>query len=190
MCQSPLGLWQPPKAGSIHRVSDSWGMNVAPGSAFLTSPQRCSGRSLRNIILVWHYQIFFFLQSFLIIITIIIIILAFSKHVWHKQSSFTLKKPDSSRKYLQKKWINTGKLFIFSMKLLQHPRTDIEKSLASPYWSCSSLEGRWDGPPTPASGPRILLDSALLGMARQCLKSCWSKAFLIFFLARMVWELG
>ena len=84
---------------------------------------------------------FFFLQSFLIIITIIIIILAFSKHVWHKQSSFTLKKPDSSRKYLQKKWINTGKLFIFSMKLLQHPRTDIEKSLASPYWSCSSLEG-------------------------------------------------
>lgn len=141
MCQSPLGLWQPPKAGSIHRVSDSWGMNVAPGSAFLTSPQRCSGHSLRNIILVWHYQIFFFLQSFLIIITIIIIILAFSKHVWHKQSSFTLKKPDSSRKYLQKKWINTGKLFIFSMKLLQHPRTDIEKSLASPYWSCSSLEG-------------------------------------------------
>lgn len=133
---------------------------------------------------------FFFLQSFLIIITIIIIILAFSKHVWHKQSSFTLKKPDSSRKYLQKKWINTGKLFIFSMKLLQHPRTDIEKSLASPYWSCSSLEGRWDGPPTPASGPRILLDSALLGMARQCLKSCRSKAFLIFFLARMVWELG
>lgn len=141
MCQSPLGLWQPPKAGSIHRISDSWGMNVAPGSAFLTSPQRCSGHSLRNIILVWHYQIFFFLQSFLIIITIIIIILAFSKHVWHKQSSFTLKKPDSSRKYLQKKWINTGKLFIFSMKLLQHPRTDIEKSLASPYWSCSSLEG-------------------------------------------------
>ena len=125
-------------------------------------------------------EFFFFLQSFLIIITIIFIILAFSKCVWHKQSSFTLNKPDSRRKYLQKNGLTLESALLFSMKLLQHPRADIEKSLASPYWSCSSLEGRWSGPPTPASGPRILLDSALLGMARQYLKSCWPKAFLIF----------
>lgn len=90
---------------------------------------------------------------------------------------------------MQKIGLTLESSLLFSMKLLQHPRADTEKSLASPYWSCSSLEGRGGGPPTPASGPRILLDPALLGMARQYLKSCWPKDFLIFFLAKMVWEL-
>ena len=130
-----------------------------------------------------------FFCSFLII-TIIIIILACSKHVWHKQSSFTLNKADSRRKYLQENGLTLESFLLFSKKLLQHPRADTEKSLVSPYWSCSSLEGRWGGPPAPASGPRILLDFALLGMSRQYLKSCWPKAFMIFFLTRMVWELG